>query len=73
MMTYENQNLMTSVDDTMTLLMADEVAALLMVGKNRVYELLNENKLKGMKIGKKSWRIPKSAVYEYIRMASRLS
>ncbi|MCF0132651.1 MAG: helix-turn-helix domain-containing protein, partial [Blautia sp.] len=57
MMTYENQNLMTSVDDTMTLLMADEVAALLMVGKNRVYELLNENKLKGMKIGKKSWRI----------------
>lgn len=72
-MTYENQNLMTSVDDTMTLLMADEVAALLMVGKNRVYELLNENKLKGMKIGKKSWRILKSAVYEYIRMASRLS
>lgn len=49
-----------------------EVAEMLMVGKNRVYELLNKEELKGMRIGKSTWRIPKEAVLQFIREQSRL-
>lgn len=59
-------------EDAMTLLTAQEVASMLMVGKNRVYELLNQKKIKGMKVGMNSWRISKLAVYEYIRNESEL-
>ena len=57
----------------LTLLTTDEVAEMLMVGKNRVYELLNkEEELKGMRISKSTWRIPKEAVLQFIREQSRL-
>lgn len=62
----------TSLEDNMTLLTAEEVAGILMVGKNRVYELLNQKKIKGMKIGSTNWRIPKLAVYQYIQEQSNL-
>jgi len=62
----------TLTDDNMTLLTADEVAHMLMVGKNRVYELLNQKKIKGMRIGSSSWRIPKLAVYQYIQEQANL-
>ena len=45
---------------------------MLMVGKNRVYELLNQKKIKGMRIGSSSWRIPKLAVYQYIQEQANL-
>ena len=61
-----------SLEDNMTLLTAEEVAGILMVGKNRVYELLNQKKIKGMKIGSTNWRIPKLAVYQYIQEQSNL-
>lgn len=59
-------------EDNLSLLTADEVAAMLMVGKNRVYELLNTKKIKGMRIGTSSWRIPKLAVYQYIQEQTQL-
>mgnify|MGYP000000505234 FL=1 len=70
-----NQSDLTSIiltEDNLTLLTTDEVAEMLMVGKNRVYELLNKEELKGMRIGKSTWRIPKEAVLQFIREQSRL-
>ena len=67
-----NQIQLYPTEDNMTLLTAQEVASMLMVGKNRVYELLNQKKIKGMRVGSNSWRISKLAVYEYIRNESEL-
>ena len=70
-----NQSDLTSTiltEDNLTLLTTDEVAEMLMVGKNRVYELLNKEELKGMRIGKSTWQIPKEAVLQFIREQSRL-
>lgn len=70
-----NQSNLTSTiltEDNLTLLTTDDVAEMLMVGKNRVYELLNKEKLKGMRIGKSTWRIPKESVLQFIREQSRL-
>ena len=61
-----------SLEDNMTLLNVEEAASLLMVGKNRIYELLNQGKLKGMRIGKSTWRIPKLSIYQFIREHSSL-
>ena len=69
---HANNIITNSMEDSMTLLTAKEVAEMLMVGKNRVYELLNQNKIKGMKIGTNSWRIPKASVYQYIREETNL-
>lgn len=60
------------IEDTLVLYTVEEVAEILMVGKNRVYELLAQKKLKGMRIGNSSWRIPKMAVYQYIKNAAEL-
>ena len=70
-----NQSDLTSTiltEDNLTLLTTDEVAEMLMVGKNRVYELLNKEELKGMRIDKSTWRIPKETVLQFIREQSRL-
>lgn len=61
-----------SLEDNMTLLNVEEAASLLMVGKNRIYELLNQGKLKGMRISKYTWRIPKLSIYQFIREQSSL-
>lgn len=61
-----------SLEDNMTLLNVEEAVSLLMVGKNRIYELLNQGKLKGMRIGKSTWRIPKLSIYQFIREQSSL-
>lgn len=61
-----------SLEDNMTLLNVEEAASLLMVGQNRIYELLNQGKLKGMRIGKSTWRIPKLSIYQFIREQSSL-
>ena len=61
-----------SLEDNMTLLNVEEAASLLMVGKNRIYELLNQGKLKGMRIGKSTWLIPKLSIYQFIREQSSL-
>ena len=41
-----NQIYANSFEDTMTLLTVEDAADILMVGKNRIYELLNQGKIK---------------------------
>lgn len=49
-----------------------DVADVLFIGKNRVYELLESNQLKGFRIGR-VWKIPKEAVKEFIISQAQLS
>ena len=67
-----NQIYANSFEDTMTLLTVEDAADILMVGKNRIYELLNQGKIKGMRIGKSTGRIPKISIYQYIQTQSAL-
>lgn len=46
-----------------------EVAKVLYVGKNRIYELLENGSLKGFRIGR-VWKIPRQAVSDYISSQS---
>lgn len=48
-----------------------DVAEVLSIGKNRVYELLDNNAIKGFRIGR-VWKIPKAAIQEYIIEQSNL-
>lgn len=48
-----------------------DVAEVLSIGKNRVYELLENNTIKGFRIGR-VWKIPKAAIQEYIIEQSKL-
>lgn len=48
-----------------------DVAEALNIGKNRVYELLEQGALKGFRIGR-VWKIPREAVQEYILHQSQL-
>lgn len=52
-----------SIDEILTV---NDVAEILYVGKNTVYDLLNAGQLKGFRIGSKSWRIPRQCLNEYI-------
>ena len=47
-----------------------DVADMLSIGRNRVYELLNSGLLKGFRIGR-SWRIPKKNLELYILQRCR--
>ena len=55
----------------LTILTVSEVAEYLGVGKNRIYELLNNQTLKGFRIGS-TWKISRMALEEYIMNASKL-
>mgnify|MGYP004527819399 FL=1 len=55
----------------LTVLSVSEVAEYLGVGKNRVYELLNDGKLKGFRMGS-TWKISRMALENYILNASQL-
>ncbi|NBI89427.1 DNA-binding protein [Lachnospiraceae bacterium] len=48
-----------------------EIAGILYIGKNRVYELLENGTIKGFRIGR-VWKVPKESLKEYILMQSRL-
>lgn len=52
-------------EDLLTILTVAEVAELLYVGKNRVYELLASGELKGFRLGH-IWKIPKESLEIYI-------
>lgn len=43
-----------------------DVQEVLEVGKNRVYEMLNDGTISSIRIGR-SWKIPTEAVEEYLR------
>ena len=55
----------------LTVLSVSEVAEYLGVGKNRVYELLNDGSLKGFRMGA-TWKISRMALEHYILNASEL-
>ena len=57
--------------DATEILTVSELAEYLGVGKNRIYELLNNGTIKGFRIGS-TWRISKIAVDTYIRKSSNL-
>lgn len=52
-----------NIDDILTV---NDVAEILYVGRNAVYELLNSGQLKGFRIGSKTWRIPKKYLDDFI-------
>ena len=58
-------------DSILTILSVSEVAEYLGVGKNRVYELLNDGSLKGFRMGA-TWKISRMALENYILNASQL-
>ena len=47
------------------ILSVEDVCEILVIGRNRVYELLNTGLLKGFRIGR-SWRIPKKSLESYV-------
>lgn len=47
------------------LLTVDEVAEVLYLGKNTVYDLLRSGELKGIRFGR-VWRVPKESINEMI-------
>ena len=49
-------------DDVLTV---TDVAEILFVGRNTIYDLLNSGELIGFRIGR-GWRIPKANLEEYI-------
>ena len=53
------------LDEFDVLLTVDEVCEILRIGRNTIYALLNEGKLKGFRCGR-IWKIPKVAVERYI-------
>lgn len=48
-----------------------ELCEILRIGRNRAYELLQTNQIKGFQMGR-PWKIPKSAVEEFLIKASKL-
>lgn len=53
------------------ILSVDEACELLRIGRNNLYEILNNNQLKAYRNGR-VWRIPKLAVQEYILEQSKI-
>ncbi len=47
------------------ILTVKDVSEILLIGRNRVYELLETEQLKAFRIGK-TWKIPKQSLEEYI-------
>lgn len=60
--------MLESYDDLLT---TEEACDALKVGKNALYALLSNQKLKGYRNGR-VWRIPRLAVEEYIRKQANL-
>ena len=53
------------------ILSVDEACELLRIGRNNLYEILNNNQLKAYR-NRRVWRIPKLAVQEYILEQSKI-
>ena len=54
------------------ILTVEEACEALKIGYNAMYELLGSNKVKGYRNGH-HWRIPKSALIEYVIAESKIS
>lgn len=55
-------------EDFPDIMTPEDVCEALRIGNNAVYEILNSGKLKAFKNGR-VWRIPKTALLEYIKKA----
>ncbi len=53
------------------LITIDELCELLSIGRNYAYSLLNAGEIKAFRIGR-TWKIPRGAVWEYIKRKSGL-
>lgn len=53
------------------ILSVGDICEILFIGRNRVYELLNEGLLKGFRVGR-TWRIPKASLETYIVQRCRM-
>lgn len=60
------------LDQYNDVLTIEEVCGILMIGRNRAYEILKNGALKGFQMGR-IWKIPKIAVIEYLREQAHLS
>lgn len=60
--------MLEGIDDLLT---SEQVAEILKIGKNALYELLASGNLKAYRNGR-VWRIPRQAVEEYIRTQAKL-
>ena len=49
------------------LITIEQVMAILKVGKNTAYHLLEDKEIEAFRIGNK-WKIPRSSVYKYIQV-----
>lgn len=52
-------------ENYLDIMTVSDVAEALLIGKNRVYEMLEKGELKGFRIGR-VWKIPKKNVEEYV-------
>ena len=59
-------------NETTDLITIEDMCNILLIGRNSAYKLLKSQKIKAFKIGK-VWKIPMSAVDEFILSESRLS
>ncbi len=49
----------------------EELCGILMIGRNRAYELLKTGQISGFRLGR-NWKIPKIALEEYLKKQARL-
>lgn len=61
--------MLNQYQDILTIL---ELCEILMIGKNRAYELLQTGAIKGFRIGR-IWKIPRESVEEFIRSSRSFS
>lgn len=60
--------MLNQYDDVITI---KELCDILMIGRNRAYELLKTKEIHGFRIGR-IWKIPKASVEEYLRKSANL-
>ena len=53
------------------ILCVSDICEILLIGKNRVYELLGSGEIKGFRVGRSSWRVPKKSLEVYILQKCR--
>ncbi|MBR1851863.1 MAG: helix-turn-helix domain-containing protein [Lachnospiraceae bacterium] len=55
-----------------SILTVDDVMEILQIGRNKCYELLNSGKLKGFRLGTKTWKIPRKSIEDFIIESSHI-
>ncbi len=59
-------------NETTDLITIEDMCSILLIGRNTAYRLLKSKKIKAFRIGK-VWKIPMSAIDEFILSESNLS